>query len=316
MTTPIITIGIDVAKSSLEAAVFPKQPKGEKSIENTTAGIEGLLSWLNQFPGEKQVILEATGGYQKPLMQALHAAGITVCQVQPQHAWFYARACGIQAKTDRLDAGMLARFGHAMRLRAHTPLSPVQQELQDLCRERQFVVECLKKEKTRLKNLQSMGTDTTVSLVEERLKLLEKQQEDLEKRLRQTVRKDARLKKLADAFLSVSGIGDITVYTVLAEMPEIGILSDKQAASLAGLAPFNRESGQWKGKSMVRGGRKPVRCVLYMAAVAASRSNPPIREFFQRLREKGKPFKVAITAVMRKLLIILNAIAAKQLKTA
>ncbi len=314
MTTPMITIGIDVAKSSLEAAVFPKQPEGETSFENTVDGIERLLFWLRQFSGEKQVILEATGGYQKPLVQALHAAGITVCQVQPQHAWFYARACGIQAKTDRLDAGMLARFGHAMRLRAHTPLSPVQQELQDLCRERQFVVECLKKEKTRLKNLQSMRTDTTVSLVEERLKLLEKQQEDLEKRLRQTVKKDAQLKKLAEAFLEVSGIGDITVYTVLAEMPEIGVLSDKQAASLAGLAPFNRESGQWKGKSMVRGGRKSVRCVLYMAAVTASRSNPPIREFFQRLREKGKPFKVAITAVMRKLLIILNAIAAKQLK--
>ena len=293
-------VGIDVAKAHLDVATWPA---GERvRVARDEAGLAQLVDWLRTRP-PNLIVLEATGGLETPVVGALVAARLPTAVVNPRHARDFAKALGCLAKTDALDARVLARFGHAIGPEPRPWKDEETQELTALIQRRRQVVEMLAAEKNRLASAHRHvrpDIQATIAWLEQRLKDLDG---DLQRRLR-----DSPVWREADDLLrGVPGIGPVTAATLLAALPELGTLDRRQIGALVGVCPFNRDSGQCRGRRTIFGGRAGVRAVLYMAAVTASRCNPVIKAFYQRLRAAGKPAKVALTACMRKLLTILNA---------
>jgi len=293
-------IGIDVSKKLLEVGVHqsdyhfrcPNDPK------NFPALITELISLR-----PARILLEATGGLERALLQALHAAGLPVVVVNPRQVRDFAKALGLLAKTDRLDARVLAHFAAATQPAIRPVKAQQETELDALMGRRTQLSEMLTQEKNRRG---SAATKATRDDIEEHIEWLEDRIKELDEQLKKQLECSAIWQQKDQILQSVTGIGFVTSLALLADCPELGQLNRHQIAKLAGVAPLNRDSGQQRGTRHIYGGRAQLRCKLYMATLAAIRFNPVIKSFYQRLLTKDKPKKVAIVACMRKLLVIVN----------
>src|SRR3990170_263723 len=292
--------GIDVAQGWLDVAIHGLgQPWRVTADEE---GIEGLTGALRE-QGVHLVVLEATGGYEVPITASLGTAGIPVAVVNPRQVRDFARSLGKLAKTDRLDAQVLAHFGAATRP-VPRPLPDEQaRELAALVARRRQVLQMHAAELQR----RQRALPVVRPRIDRVLAVLEQELQDLDTELRDRLRASPLWRAQEDLLQSVPGVGPALTFSLLADLPELGTLSRKQIAALVGVAPMNRDSGRWRGKRVVWGGRANVRAALYMPTVVAVRWNPVLRDFYQRLVAAGKPKKVALVACMRKLLVILNA---------
>ena len=293
-------VGIDVAKKSLDVATLPAT--APRTFSHDTKGRTELLDNLPQ-PGTCLVVVEATGGYERLLVAELLDAGHLVAVVNPRQVRDFAKALGILAKTDRIDAAVIARFGQQVKPRPLAEVHEKQGELDQLVTRRRQLVGLRTAEKNRFTMAHSKPVKRSLQLL---IDTLNKEIKRIEKAILVLVESDDQWQGKADILSSVPGVGNVTVATLIAEFPELGQINRQQAAALAGLAPFNRDSGKFKGKRTICGGRRTVRTALYMAALSAKTCNPVIRKFAERLKAEGKLPKVILTACMRKLLVILN----------
>src|SRR3984885_10035433 len=292
-------VGIDIAKRTLDVHVLPERTSLKPP--NDSKG-RGQVREKLPPPGECLIVVEATGGYERALVAELIDAGHQVAVVNPRQVRDFAKACGILAKTDRIDAAVLARFGQAVVPRTQTKIPEKQLELQDLVVRRRQLVELRTAEMNRKENVASKFVKKSL---QESVDALTKQIRRFEERIAALVQSDDEWKQKAEIVQSAPGIGPGTSATLIAEVPELGKLSRRKIPALVGLAPFNRDSGEFRGRRAIRGGRTAVR-TLYMATLNARRFNPVIKAFADRLASLGKKPKVIITACMRKLLVILN----------
>ena len=293
-------VGIDVAKQSFDVCVLPEEKR--LSLSYDEGGLRQLLSQLPK-EGSCLIVMEATGGYQRRLVAELTEAGHLVAVANPRQVRDFARGLGVLAKTDRIDAAVIARFGQHVRPRTVEKTPEKQAELEQLVVRRRQLVDLRTAESNRLETISVKSVRKSIQQV---VNLLNKQIERIEKDILALLESDDDWKDKRKLLDSVPGIGPVTIASLLAELPELGLLNRQEIAALVGLAPFNRDSGRFRGKRSIWGGRASVRSVLYMAALSARRCNPIIRQFAKRLEAEGKLFKVVITACMRKLLVILN----------
>ena len=297
----MITVGIDVSKDRLDVAV---RPSGEVfTIERKAAGLDGLIVWLREL-GPQLVALEATGGYETVAAAALASAGLPVVIVNPAQVRAFAKALGQRAKTDPIDAIVIAHFAEATKPEVRPLSDEATQLLADLVARRRQIVEMIVAERQREKRMIRRHLKTSIARL---IKTLEKELSSLDGDIDDAVRGTPAWREKEDLLASVPGVGPVIARTMIAELPELGTLTRRQIAALAGLAPFTRQSGQWRGKSFIGGGRTTVRTALFMGAFVAMRFNPVLKAFFDRLVAAGKPKTVALIAVARKLLTILNA---------
>lgn len=299
MTRTQVFVGIDVSKAQLDLAL---RPEGRFSAPNDEAGCAQVLERLRAV-SPTLVVLEATGGLEIPLTGVLAAAGVPVVVVNPRQVRDFAKATGKLAKTDALDAQTLAHFAEVIRPELRPLPDEQTQALAAILARRRQLVEMLTAEKNRLASARppvrkSLRTHIT---------WLERELSHTDRDLAHAIRKSPVWREKEELLQSTPGVGPVVTTTLLANLPELGTLTAKQIAALVGVAPFNRDSGTLRGTRTVWGGRAQVRAVLYMGTLVATRFNPVIRAFYQRLCAAGKPKKVALTACMRKLLIILNA---------
>lgn len=294
-------IGVDVCKQSLDLDL----PSPDEHIPNTPEAIAALLARL---PEHAHLVCESTGGYENALVSAALAAGVPISAVPPQRVRHLALSQGRLAKTDKIDALLLSDYGRKQQPRPLSPPDPKRARLRELLRARVQLLE--------LKTLEASWAEHAPvdALLRRhaaaRAKLLDKQLAELEAQIRELT-KTGEIRPAMERLQQVQGVGEVTAWTVWAEMPELGQLDEGQAAGLAGLAPHPRDSGRQKGKRFIQQGRPQVRRVLYMAAITAARCNPVLRPFYMRLRARGKPAKLAIVAVARRLIELLNLLLKK-----
>lgn len=292
-------VGIDVGKSYLDIYIYEIDLYWQE--ENNPEGIKALIKILRRYKLTR-VLVEATGGYERLVVESLADKGLPVIIVQPIKVRQFARAQGVLAKTDKIDARIIAMFGLYMRLEPRPIASKKIRLIRDLlARKRQ-----LNEARTQELNRQHKAPVVLKATHARMLKFLNKEISWVESKLDKEVADVTEWQRTHEILSSVPGIGNGVAYTLLGELPELGDLTNKQIAALCGLAPFNRDSGQMKGKRRIRGGRAPVRTMLYMAMLCAIQHNPVMKEFYGRLVAQGKHKKVAITACMRKMMTILN----------
>ena len=292
-------VGIDVSKDCLDVAV---RPTGEAwQVSHDSRGINDLVERLGEL-APQLVVLEATGGMEMALAGELAASKLAIAVVNPRHVRDFARAAGKLAKTDALDAQVLAHFAEAMRPASRPLPDDASQELRALMARRRQLVEMITAEKNRLRT----AAPRIRPKVQEHIRWLEESLKDLDRDMEDFMRSSPMWRDKDQLLRSTPGVGPVLSMTLLSDLPELGALNRGEIAALVGVAPFNRDSGALRGKRTVWGGRRQVRAALYMAALVATRYNPVLRDFYQRLCEAGKPKKVALTACMRKLLTILN----------
>ncbi len=294
-------VGIDVAKAWLDVAVRPSGATWR--LGNAEAELPRLVEQLRHL-APTSVVLEATGGDERAAVAALALAGIPVTVVNPRQVRAFAKATGRLAKTDALDAEVLAHFAEAVRPPIRALPDAATQTLAALVERRHQLVTMLAAEKKR----RQQALPAVRPLVQAHVQWLEQALAELDRELDQTPHASPLWRERDNLLQSVPGIGPVVALTLVADLPELGTLSHKQLAALVGVAPLNRDSGLLRGKRLIWGGRARVRAVLYMGTLAAVRWNPLIRAFWLRLRERGKPPKVALVACMHKLLTILNAL--------
>ncbi len=293
-------IGIDVSKATLDVASLPN---GESwTVTNDDLGLAELTPRLIAL-APVLIVLEATGGFEMLAAITLAKAGLPIAVVNPRQVRDFAKALGRLAKTDALDAGILAEFAQRVRPEPRPLPDEAAQLLDGLLTRRRQLVYMLTAEKNRL----GFARGTVKRDINRHIRWLEKRLKDVDGDLEDAIAASPLYQAKADLLRSVPGVGPVTTLTLIATLPELGHLSRHQIAALVGVAPLNRDSGTLRGKRMVWGGRAPVRAVLYMAALVGIKHNPVLRQFYERLRAAGKPFKVAVTACMRKLLTIMNA---------
>jgi transposase len=296
-----ITVGIDVSKDRLDVAV---RPSGEAfAVERTAAGLEELCRRLTALRPHL-VALEATGGFETVATAALAAAGLPVVVVNPAQIRAFAKALGQRAKTDPIDAGVIAHFAEATNPEPRPLPDAATRLLADLVARRRQIIDMMTAERQRAARAPARLKKSIARL----LKALERELASVEDDLDDAVRSSPAWREKEDLLSSVPGVKTAISRTLIAELPELGTLDRKEIAALVGLAPFTRESGRWRGKSMIGGGRTGVRKALFMGAMVAKRFNPVLKAFFDRLVAAGKEKMVALIAVARKLLTILNAI--------
>jgi len=300
MSVSTCFIGIDVSKDQLDVAVRPTNEK--MSFANEDDGIDMLIKRLLPFQPHL-IVLEATGSYHQLVLGRLLACGLPAIAINPRQSRDFARAIGRLAKTDSIDANVLAEFADKIRPELRSIPDEATQQLDAICTRRRQLVTMLAAEKNR----HHSGPAAIRSQIKKHIVWLEKQINELQRDLDKLIRSTPAWREKDDLLRSCKGIGPTTSHTMLASLPELGTLSRHRIAALVGVAPFNSDTGKYRGQRHVQGGRIDVRCVLYMATLAAIRSNPVIRAFHHRLIAAGKAKKVAITACMRKLLTILNA---------
>lgn len=292
------SVGIDVGKAFLDVAVH-----GETAVQrypNTRAGIRRLLKWLAALGTDLRIIVEATGGYEEAVLEACSAQGLWIARVNPRQARHFAQALGQLAKTDALDAHVLAQMAHAFaeRLRVHQPVAPWQVELRGWLRRRHQVTEAIQ----RIRQQAAMTLPAIRTLMQRSLAALRREQVLIDRTLKKLLHEHA-----SPALQSSKGLGPLFQASALALLPELGQLTRRQIAKLVGVAPLNRDSGQWRGVRRIHGGRAEMRVALYMATLSAVRWEPVMKAHYRQLRERGKVAKVALVACMRKLLTIVNA---------
>ena len=294
-------VGIDVSKDNLDVAMRPGEEVWQ--VRNNEEGIADLVEGLRSAEPQL-IILEATGGWELATVGRLASAGLPVVVVNPRQVRDFARATGKLAKTDAVDARVLAHFAEAVRPQPRELRSEEARELEALVARHRQIVEMLTAERNRLRATPSPVQDD----VREHIRWLEQRLEKLDGDLRDHLQRSPVWRERDDLLRGVPGVGPVLSVTLLAELPELGTLDRKQIAALVGVAPIAHDSGRYRGKRAVGGGRGPVRAALYMGALVATRHNPVIRAFYRRLVGAGKPKKVAVVAAMRKLLTMLNAI--------
>jgi len=299
MNKNLLFVGIDVAKKTLDIAV---RPSGETwTIKNEEKEITSLVKKLKKLKPEL-IVLEATGGLEIPVTSALASAGLPVVVMNPRQIRDFAKATGKLAKTDRIDAQILALFADKIRPQTKPLKDEQERELEALVARRRQLVGMLTMEKNRLSNApRGVRGD-----IKAHIEWLEKRLSEVDKNLGKLIQSTPIWREKDKILQSTPGVGNVLSTTLLASLPELGHLNRKAIAALVGVAPLNRDSGQMRGIRMVWGGRAQVRTVLYMATLSAVRFNPPIQRFHKKLRDSGKKPKVAFTACMRKLLVILN----------
>ena len=289
-------IGIDVSKATLDVVVHGEQ---FRQFSNDKRGFVRLIRWLKTWP-IKQVVLEASGGYERAALDVLHAAGLPMVRINPARARRFAQGTGRAAKTDRLDATVLAQMAHLLPLTRYVPPAPWQQRLAEFAQCRRHLVQMRVSEMQRLRRL--VDPDL-IAMKQRHIAQLSDDLKQLDKAIAEQLEGQPGWKNIC----TLKGVGPILISTLACELPELGSLGSKAIASLVGLAPMNRESGTWQGQRRISGGRAVVREALYMAALTAIRYEPGLRAFYAGLKAKGKASKVALVAVMRKMLVILNA---------
>ena len=296
------TVGVDISKDFLDTNIHPS---GEaRRFANDAKGHRALIAWLATRPVQR-VVFEATGAYHRAFERTLAAAGLPMAKINPRQARRFAEAVGKLAKTDTIDAAMLARFGALLTPPTREPVSQTLDEMKELHNARQALV----KDRTAILNRQKQMRNTILKrLAAQRLKQIDSQLKAIDNALEGLRDSDTALKARFDILLSIPGIGATTAFAMLIEMPEIGTLENSQAASLAGLAPVARDSGKWSGKRSIRGGRANLRQAIYMPALVATRFNPDFKAKYQAMIAAGKPAKVAIVTIMRKLVVLANAL--------
>ena len=297
-----VSIGIDVAKATLDLHLLPTGQAHH--LTNTAAGHQQLRKLL-PLPAHCLIVLEATGGYERELVADLTDAGYRVAVINPKRARDFAKALGLVAKTDRIDAQVLALFAEKVQPAPLEKTPEKQAEIQQLVARRRQLIDLRTQESNRWEITRATAARKSIQAV---LNTLEAQVREIERAIEALVESDDDWRHKAQLIKSVPGLGPVTATTVVADVPELGKLNRQQISALVGLAPYNNDSGPRKGSRSIAGGRKAVRCVLYMAAMAARRFNPVIKAFAARLAQHGKPHKVILTACMRKLLVILNSI--------
>jgi len=291
----LVYLGVDIAKAYLDAAIGNEKSR----FSNDALGHRQLINWIKQMPAKVQVICEPSGGYERALVQPLVGAQLKISLVPANRVRQFARAKGILAKTDRIDAKLLCSFGEAMQPGTISASQLEQQHLRELESQRRHLTHLLVMEQNRAARM----SDLCVCKMNRRLiTQIKKQIEQLDLLIKGHIDQSHELSAKAAKLTAISGVGARTAALLLAQLPELGGI-----AALVGVAPFNRDSGRMRGKRAIYGGRKPVRHGLYMAALVAAHHNPILRNFYLRLRAAGKPAKLALTATMRKLLIVLNS---------
>jgi transposase len=294
-------IGIDIAKNKMD--ISDSHRKIKKEIQNTNDCIvKHLVSKIDQ-PDKTFVVCEATGGYERPLVQAMQQAGIAICVANPFQVRQFGKGIGVLEKTDPIDAALLQRFGEVVDLQPTPPKSPEHQHHEALVRRREQLMNMINQEQNRKAQA---GNKLIVSLMDETLDLLKKQLKSVDLQVKAFLEKEAETNESVEILLSAPGVGTVTASTLLCDLPELGTLNRGEASKLVGLAPIANQSGTRDRKRSIFGGRSHVRRVLYMAALTATRFNPVIKKFYTRLLAAGKAKKVALVACMRKLLTILN----------
>lgn len=299
-------VGIDVAKASVVVAVHPDGPTW--TTGTTGRELRALAERLQQL-GPQLIVLEATGGFEVPVLGALAAAELPVSLVQPGRVRHFARAHGQLAKTDVVDARVLAQYAAQLEATQYVMPDAVQRDLMLLVARRRQIDEMLVAERQRLEQQQVFPSSPVRTDLEETIAFLAAKKRDLDRQLHEHITAHPRFAEAAARLGQIPGIGPITLATVLAFLPELGTLTRQQIAALVGVAPMARESGQWRGTRHIHGGRAALRRVMYMATLTAIRCNPWLRPFYDRLRARGKTAKQAIVACMRKLVVLLNSMA-------
>lgn len=295
-----IYIGIDVSKAILDITILPN--KKYMQFKNDLAGIERLIKKMSQFPNPL-IVMESTGGYEKLVAISLFQAGHKACIMNPRRIRDFAKSMGILAKTDKIDSDVIALFASKIEPEPNFEHDEETNRLSENNARRRQLLGLIMMEKNRLDKASVQLTKGIKRVI----KFLTKELNKIDSEQQKLLESNEVFSEKAEILTSVKGIGDITARALLAELPELGALGSKQISSLAGLAPFNRDSGKFKGLRTIWGGRATVRGALYMATLVAARHNTSIRMFYQRLLAAGKKKKVALTACMHKLLIILNA---------
>jgi transposase len=295
------TIGVDISKDHLDA--YRMSDGARRRFTNDGAGQRAFKGWLNQ-PGSR-IVYEPTGPYHRAFERSLAADGFALVKVNPRQARRFAEATGKLAKTDRLDAAMLARMGALLDLEARPVRSPILTDLKDLHMAREALVKNRTAAKNRAKTL-------SVAILKrhngEQLRQIERQMAAIEKEIMVIIKADPDMARRFDILVSIPGVSAITAFAIIIDMPELGTLENGQAASLAGLAPVARQSGNWTGRAFIRGGRANIRQALYMPALVAIRFNPDLKGKYDLLKANGKASKLAITAIMRRMIVLANAL--------
>lgn len=296
-------IGIDVSKHRLDVAVLPS---GEGfAVSRDAAGLDDLLARLRPLAPEL-VALEATGGFETVVAATLGAAGLAVAVINPAQVRAFGRALGQRAKTDPIDARLIARFAATTRPEARPLPDEATARLADLVSRRRQIIAMMVAERQRQKRFTERRLQKSIARL---LEALQRELSEVEAEIDDDIRRSPAWREKENLLASVPGVGPTIARTLIAEMPELGRLDRRQIAALAGLAPWTRQSGQWKGRSFIGGGRASVRAVLHMGAVTASRHNPVLRAVRDKMLAAGKPPMVVMVAIARRLLVILNAIA-------
>lgn len=300
-TTINNTIGVDISKDKFDAHRLPDS--ASKQFANSKTGHRAFIKWAG--PAVERIVFEPTGPYHRAFEGACAKAGLPLCKVNPKQARRFAQALGTHAKTDAVDARLLARMGTALPIKSR----PVADEKLLQLRELRIAHQALIKERTRIKNRRQTFTVPLLKRQhDQRLKTVDRDIKAVLVAIIDLIQTDETMAKRFAILTSIPGVGEITAACLIIDMPELGKLDPGQAASLAGLAPMTRQSGQWRGKARIGGGRKHLRDALFMPAMVAMRFNDDLKAVYQRLTKAGKPPKLAITAVMRKLLILANAL--------
>lgn len=301
MDSSKVVVGIDVSKDELAIAVWPSE--AQWTTATTEAAIAALVKQLQALQ-PTLVVMEATGGYEMALAAACASGGVPVAIVNPRQVRAFAQAVGRRAKTDAIDATVLAQFGAAVPLVPRALPDPATQALAALVARRRQLLEMLGAEQRRLAQA---ATNAVRRDLRNHIRWLERRVQNVDQDIDRAIQSSPIWRVQENLLRTVPGIGPTTARTLLADLPELGRLDRRAIAALAGVAPFNRDSGRWRGRRMIGGGRASVRTGLYMAGLVASRRNPILAAFYRRLRAAGKAAKVALVAVMRKLLTMLNA---------
>jgi transposase len=304
MSPTTVYVGIDVAKLTLDTHALAPQAPQRRRFENSPSGIRQLCRWLAQWTST-HVVCEATGGYERALVAALHQHQRPVTVANPRQVRDFARAQGRLAKTDTLDAAVLAEFAQRVQPAPTPPRSQTQQQLAELVSRRHQLLVTRRAEENRLEHL---SHPQVRKQIQSNLRRLDKQIKQVEEWMAQLTQSEEALQNKVQRLSSVKGVGVLTATTLVALLPELGTVNRREVAALAGVAPFNRDSGQRRGQRAIAAGRWLVRIALYMAALAASRHNERLKAFYRRLVAAGKAPKVALVAVMRKLIVLLNQV--------
>ncbi len=299
-------VGIDVSSEQLDVGILPGDEF--QQFGNDSRGIKRLVKFLGARNVEL-IVMEATGGYEIDVAVALHEAGLPIVIANPRHVRDFARSLGILAKTDKIDARVLSRFARDVRPEKRSFPTEKERFLRELLTRRSQLVGMHTAE---LNRLQQARTEDIKQSVQAIIDVIKKQLDAIEEEIGQAMQTCSTYHDKNRILQSIPGIGPIVSQTLLIDLPELGVLNRREIAALVGVAPINRDSGQFRGKRTTWGGRSRVRSALYMAALVAARHNPTIKAFYQRLRDAGKPAKVALTACIRKLLTILNTMVANK----